>query len=394
MALATLGARQQPPAAAAPTPPPQQPTEIGTVIRNGGGAPTRLAVPVFIALTNDAETAAIAKTIGAVLWDDLNFEREFELIPRDTYATIPAAKSFTDVPFDRWREISADGVVVGTVQKTGAGVRRAGAAVPRRDAASRRSAANTPARARTRAAYAHTISDEIHKQQRNLGGVARTKLAFDSDRDGERMGGTIEQRATQGNLHRRLRRREPAARHGQQVAEHHAGLVARRPRRSRTRRIGAGAAEHLHLEHLTAGTLEELTQGASGENWLPRVVARRHAVAFCVDAARRQRRDLRRESRRIERPPAHQSTRRPTRRRPGRRPARRSPSSRIAAARRRSTSSAPTASACTSCSIGESYVDRPTWSPRAVQRDRVRGADAAPASTSRCSTSPAVRCTR
>ena len=82
------------------------------MIKNGGGAPTRLGVPSFIALTNDAETAAIAKTIGSVLWDDINYEREFELIPRDAMATIPASKSFTDVPMDRWREIGADGLIV------------------------------------------------------------------------------------------------------------------------------------------------------------------------------------------------------------------------------------------------------------------------------------------
>ena len=43
--------------------------------------------------------------------------------------------------------------------------------------------------------YAHTISDEIHDKQRYLRGVARTKLTFDSDRDGERLGGTIESRS-------------------------------------------------------------------------------------------------------------------------------------------------------------------------------------------------------
>jgi TolB protein len=37
--------------------------------------------------------------------------------------------------------------------------------------------------------YAHTIADEIHQTQRALRGVARTKLAFSTDRDGERMKG-------------------------------------------------------------------------------------------------------------------------------------------------------------------------------------------------------------
>ena len=93
-----------------------------TTISGGPGAPTRLAVPDFIALSADAETATIAKMIAQVLFDDLAFEREFALIPRDTYSTIAAAKSFEDVPFDRWRELGADGVVVGTVQKVGAGI--------------------------------------------------------------------------------------------------------------------------------------------------------------------------------------------------------------------------------------------------------------------------------
>ena len=42
--------------------------------------------------------------------------------------------------------------------------------------------------------FAHTISDEIHQQQRSLRGVARTKLAFSSDRNRERVGGTVQDR--------------------------------------------------------------------------------------------------------------------------------------------------------------------------------------------------------
>ena len=114
-------AQQQPP----PQPPPttQQPSELVTTITGGDGAPPRLAVPDFIALSSDAETVAIAKILGQVLWDDLNFEHEFAFIPRDVYASIPKASSFAEVPFDRWRELNADGLVVGTVQKADAGVK-------------------------------------------------------------------------------------------------------------------------------------------------------------------------------------------------------------------------------------------------------------------------------
>ena len=129
-----------------------------------------------------------------MLWDDLNFEREFALIPRDIYATIPAATSLADVPFDRWRELNADGVVIGTVQKTGN--RRAASRCGSSTCAARQSAFGkeyTGSAANPRL-YAHTIADEIHQQQRALRGVARTKLTFDSDRDGERMAGTVENR--------------------------------------------------------------------------------------------------------------------------------------------------------------------------------------------------------
>jgi len=150
-------------------------------------------VPDFIALSGDGETAAAAKTIAQVLYDDLNFEREFALIPRDTYATIPAAKSFEDVPFDRWRELNADGVVVGTVQKTATGVHVELRLynVRTKTQAFGKSYDGSAANPRL---YAHTISDELHMSQRGLRGVARTKLAFASDRDGERVTGTVENR--------------------------------------------------------------------------------------------------------------------------------------------------------------------------------------------------------
>src|SRR6185369_4985461 len=122
LALFVLQPQPQQPPPASQQPPPQ-PSEVSTtIVVEGGGAP-RLAVPDFIALTTDAETTAIARTIGQVLFDDLRYENEFQFVPRDVYSTIPKATSFADVPFDRWRELNADGVVVGTVQKSGNSVR-------------------------------------------------------------------------------------------------------------------------------------------------------------------------------------------------------------------------------------------------------------------------------
>jgi TolB protein len=95
----------------------QQPSEIELRITGEPGTPPRLAVPDFIALTPDAAEAAAS--LGAVLWEDFNFEREFYLRPRDTYATVPVARRAEDVPFADWRELGADAVVFGSVQRSG-----------------------------------------------------------------------------------------------------------------------------------------------------------------------------------------------------------------------------------------------------------------------------------
>ena len=176
-----------------PQPAPQQPRELVLTIQPAEGTAPKYAVPDFIALSNDADTQAAAKTLGQVLWDDLDFEREFYMIPRDTYASVPASKSIDDVQYDRWRELGADGVVIGTVQRDGAGLKiqmRLYSVSAKQPALTREytGSATNPR------AYAHTIADEIHKLQRGLEGVARTKLAFSSDRDRERITGTVENR--------------------------------------------------------------------------------------------------------------------------------------------------------------------------------------------------------
>jgi len=189
MGVVTVSAQQPP----TQTPTPQQPSEIATTITGEPGTPPRYAVPDFVALTPDAAEAA--KTVGQILWDDLNFEREFYLIPRDTYATVPAARRADQIPFDAWRELGADGLVFGTVSGTGANVR---VEVRLYNVRSRQSVfakeySGTAANPRL---FAHTIADEVHQQQRGLRGVARTKLTFSSDRNREKLTGTVENRDT------------------------------------------------------------------------------------------------------------------------------------------------------------------------------------------------------
>ncbi len=191
--LRSAGQTPQTQPAATPTPAPQQPSEVALTISGEPGAPPRYAVPDFIALTGDAETMAVARTVGEVLWGDLEFEREFYMIPRDTYGSIPPARSIDDIPFDRWRELGADGLIIGTVEKTGTSVRVVARLFSVRDRRSVFGKEYSGSTGNPRL-YAHTISDEIHQQQRALRGVARTKLTFSSDRDGERVAGTVETR--------------------------------------------------------------------------------------------------------------------------------------------------------------------------------------------------------
>jgi TolB protein len=177
----------------AQTPTPQQPTSIEVRLTGDPGTPPRLAVPDFLAPGGDRETQEIGRAIADVLWKDLEYEREFYMIPRDTYRSIPAAASVADPPLDRWRELGTDGLVMGSVSKSGTTLRvemRLYGVVSRQQILGKEysgSAANPRL-------YAHTIADEIHESQRSLRGIARTKLAFVSDRNRERVVGTIENR--------------------------------------------------------------------------------------------------------------------------------------------------------------------------------------------------------
>jgi TolB protein len=182
-----LVAAQQP----APPQTPQQPSEIASRISGDSGAPPHYAVPDFIALTPNA--AQTAQMLAQVLWDDLNFEREFDMIPRDVYKSVPVARSMEQIPFGAWREVGADGVFFGTVAQKGNEIT---VQVRLFNVRSRESvyAQEMTIAARSARRIAHEIADAIHKQQRGVRGVARTKLTFVSDRIRQSVLGTVEKR--------------------------------------------------------------------------------------------------------------------------------------------------------------------------------------------------------
>jgi TolB protein len=201
LALAAgIGAVAGPHSPQPPQPPQQPPVSQGDqtvriVVEKGTGLP-RLAIAPFIALSQDAETVAAAKTITDVLIDDIAYEREFYMIAKDAIATVPRPASLDDVPLDRWKELNADGLIVGSVRKDAGGVI---VQVKLIQVATGRMAfgkeySGSVANPRR---YAHTMADEIHKQQIGLDGVARTRLTFSSDRDRERAKSAVANRDVQ-----------------------------------------------------------------------------------------------------------------------------------------------------------------------------------------------------
>ena len=193
LATARASSQDSPPPTPQPDRPPSQPSSVRVEVTGEAGAQPRYAVPDFVALSGDPETQQAAKTMGQVLWDDLAFEREFYMIPRETYASIPVPRRVSDIQLDRWREVGADGLVVGTVEKSGNGLRVEVRLLSVKGGQTAFSREYTGGASNPRF-YAHTISDDIHQEQRALKGVARTKLTFSSDRDRTKATGTVENR--------------------------------------------------------------------------------------------------------------------------------------------------------------------------------------------------------
>ena len=171
-----------------PQKPPQTQGEIVLTANNPGSHP-RVGVPDF-AVAGGASASEAAKLIADVLWADLDYEREFYMINRKSSAGIPSAATSRDLPFAQWTQIGADFVLMGSAKVSGAtleveirlvGIRGDN---PGREAFGQSYKGCTVENARY---CAHAIADDMHKTLRDLDGVARTKIAFTSDREPARM---------------------------------------------------------------------------------------------------------------------------------------------------------------------------------------------------------------
>jgi TolB protein len=150
-----------------------------------------LGLPDFLVPQGDAALETAARTVADVLRHDLDFEREYDVIPRAASAGIPPSPA-SALPFQPWNEMGADFVLVGAATRHGTEItielRMIGI---RGDLQGRQAfgAAYPNCRVDNPRYCAHAIADDFHKKTRGLDGVARTRLAFASDRDGARVVG-------------------------------------------------------------------------------------------------------------------------------------------------------------------------------------------------------------
>jgi TolB protein len=169
------------------TPSPQRPTELSITLDNPGSHP-RIGIQAFEVTETSPALRAAAETVANVLADDLDFEREFYVISRKASAGIPPAATPQTLPFARWSELGADFVLMGSLRESGGqlfvDVRLISvkSAVAGRQDFGQSYGGCTLANPRF---CAHSIADDMHRRLRNLDGVARTRIAFTSDRDAE-----------------------------------------------------------------------------------------------------------------------------------------------------------------------------------------------------------------
>lgn len=175
--------------------PEPQDVSIAATMIGKPGKPPAIAVPPFVVLTADQATQDASKTLTEVLSADLKFEREFDVMPAASLAGIPSSQTVEGLPFDAWAQRGAEYIALGTVKAGAAGVFDVELRVihvpDRRQSYGAAFSGKLPGLRRV----AHTFSDEMHKTIRGVDGVALTRIAFASTRDGERVGKTIEERS-------------------------------------------------------------------------------------------------------------------------------------------------------------------------------------------------------
>jgi TolB protein len=145
-----------------------------------GGALTSLAVPDCVPRAGDEASREACRTITQVLRNDLKFETFFRFVPESLFAALPALNP--DSPnFEDWKSVGATALVVTRARVTG-GELTVEAVVYSVDGKQAMLSKRYAGRADNPRSFAHQIADEVMAAGSQRG-VARSKIAFVSDRD-------------------------------------------------------------------------------------------------------------------------------------------------------------------------------------------------------------------
>jgi TolB protein len=156
----------------------QQPPANTQIIIGGGGQ--RFAVPDCIPRAGDEASREACRTLTQVLRADLRFEGLFQFVPESLFAALPPLNPESP-NFDDWRSVGANILVITRAQVTG-GELSVEARVFSVDGRQSMLSKRYSGRADNPRVFAHQASDDIVALTQYRG-VARTKIAFTSDRD-------------------------------------------------------------------------------------------------------------------------------------------------------------------------------------------------------------------
>jgi TolB protein len=174
-----LGAAALP---AAPRAAAVQAPETPTIIIGGQNNP-RLAIPECVPRMGDELSREACRTLISVLRNDLRFENLFQFVPESLFAALPAGSP--DAPnFEDWRSVGANILVVTRAQVTG-GELAVELKVYNVDGRQAMLTKRYAGRADNPRIFAHMASDDIMTLTQYRG-VAKTRIAFTSDRDATR----------------------------------------------------------------------------------------------------------------------------------------------------------------------------------------------------------------
>ncbi|HXB53636.1 MAG TPA: hypothetical protein VN461_02570 [Vicinamibacteria bacterium] len=157
----------------------QAPPPDARIVIGGPGAP-RLAVPDCIPRKPDEATTEACRTISQVLRSDLKFEELFQFVPESLFGAIPALNPDA-VKFEDWKGIGAKLLVV-TRAEVVSGELTLELRVYFVDSGQSMLAKRYSGRPDNPRVFAHQASDDITALTQYRG-VARTRIAFTSDRD-------------------------------------------------------------------------------------------------------------------------------------------------------------------------------------------------------------------